>query len=110
MAAKFYVGVNLNGRPQYYVRDAERMVNKRWTAIPTFHAELSQSTAMLEQAAIALVKRLRLLQEDPWLQTLEGQRIKPPEDGQPEYIEDTREPVHATLDDENSPAAKWYIF
>ena len=105
---KYYVAVSLQGRTQFYVRDTERMISKRWTAVPTFTPELSQAIAMLEPFALALVRRLRFLKEDPWLQSLEGQRVTPPEEGQSQHIEDTRQEVRATLGEENDPAAKWY--
>lgn len=112
MAAKFYVGVNLNGVPQYYQRDSEQMVKGRWCAVPLFTPELSRAVAMPESTALVLVKRLRSLREDPWIQTVEGQQVKPPEDDQPQYIEEMREPVRVTLDDDVAIAnstARWFI-
>jgi hypothetical protein len=109
MSAKFYVGVNLFGRPQYYVRDIEKLINNRWTAQPNFDPELSRALKMEEPTALILVKRLRLLREDPWIQTMEGQRLTPPEDGQPQFIPDTRVKQIGTLDDETKPEAKWYF-
>jgi hypothetical protein len=109
MPQKYYVGISLYGKSQYYQRDAENLVKGRWTAVPTFTPELPQAILMSEELALSLVKRLRDLKEDPWLQTPEGQRIKPPEDGQPQHIEDTRKEVRATLDDEHSAAAQWYV-
>ena len=51
-----------------------------------------------------MVKRLRLLREDPWLQDFAGNRIDVPSDSPQSFAEDTREAMHATLDGQ-----AWYL-
>jgi hypothetical protein len=108
---RYFVAVNLNGRTQYYSRDSENLVSGRWTSVPQFLADTSKASPMLEPTATALVKRLRSLREDPWLVSMEGQRVDVAEDGQP-FTEDTRTAVRATLDSDAAVAngtAAWYI-
>jgi hypothetical protein len=110
---RYFVAVNLKGGTQFYSRDSECLVDNRWKSVPQFVIEASKASPMLEPAAFSLVKRLRSLREDPWLQTLEGQRVDVPEDGTPgSFTEDTRQPVRATLDSDvavTDGAAAWYI-
>jgi hypothetical protein len=109
---RFHVALNLHGRVQYYSRDSESMVEKRWRSVPQFVIEISKASPMLEATAISLVQRLRSLKEDPWLVSTEGQRVDVTEDGQPPFTEDNRVPMRATLDSDAAVAngtAKWYI-
>jgi hypothetical protein len=108
---RFYVAVHLNGCTQYYTRDSENMVNKRWTSVPQFVTESSAASPKLEAEALNLVKRLRSLKVNPWLVDMEGKRLDVPEDGSPIYTEDNRQPVRATLADDAAIAAGtavWY--
>jgi hypothetical protein len=108
---KFYVCIIWGGVPQFYQRDVENKVNGRWTAVPTFVISPADATPMLEQSALAMVKRLRLLRADPWLQDLAGNRIDVPSDSPQSFTEDTRGPVRATLDDDAAVAngtAQWF--
>src|SRR5271163_4688532 len=108
----YYVAVTLNGCVQYYSRDSENLVNKRWTSVPQFVIETSKASPMLEPAATALVQRLRHLRVDPWLVSMEGMRVDVAEDGQPTFAEDNRVPMRATLDDDATVAngtARWFV-
>ena len=110
---RYFVAVNLNGGTQFYSRDSECLVANRWKSVPQFVVETSNASPILESTAFNLVKRLRSLREDPWLQTLEGQRVDVPEDGTPgSFTEETRQPVRATLDSDaavEDGTAAWYI-
>lgn len=109
---RFHVALNLHGRVQYYSRDSESMVDKRWRSVPQFVIEISKASPMLEPTAISLVQRLRSLKEDPWLVSMEGQRVDVKEDGQPNFSEDTRVAMRVTLDDDAAVAngtARWYL-
>jgi hypothetical protein len=109
--SQVYVCIIYSGRTQRYTRDVEEKRGGRWTAVPYFTAD-STATKMTEQAGIALVKRLRLLREDPWLESVAtGERIDVPSDS-PSFAEDTREVMRATLDDDAAVAngtAQWYV-
>src|SRR5271157_2338846 len=109
---RFHVALNLHGRVQYYSRDSESMVDKRWRSVPQFVIEISKASPMLEATAISLVQRLRNLKEDPWLVSMEGQRVNVAEDGKPNFSEDNRVPMRATLDSDAVVAAgtaTWYV-
>jgi hypothetical protein len=67
---------------------------------------------MLEPTATALVQRLRSLKVDSWLVSMEGQRVDVAEDGKPNFSEDNRVPMRATLDSDAAVAnntARWYL-
>jgi hypothetical protein len=105
-----YVGVILNGSEQFYQRDMERKgANGRFEAVPFFVLNRSEAAVMSEAAAKAFVARLRSLGANPWIQDAkDGRRIDVSGEST-QSGEDTRTPVAATLDDENSPEARWYV-
>ncbi len=104
MAAKVYVCVQIHGCVQFYQRDVEQKRNGHWTAVPTFVRTKEEATAMLEESGRALVRRLRLLKEDPWLQDAAGNRIDVPEEATQNFVEDERVPMVVTLDQKD-----WYL-
>jgi hypothetical protein len=108
-AERVYVGVMThNGVEQFYQREMERKgKDGRWESVPYF-VNRSEAVTMSEAAAKIFVSRLRSLKvtsafiED----ARNGCRIEfaSTESQQPQFG-DQREPVRATLDDDES---KWY--
>jgi hypothetical protein len=101
MATKVRVCLLFSGVKQFYQRDKEEMREGRWTAVPYFTPEIEQGFVMNEESGVALVKRLRSLKEDPWMETTDGRRIDVPSDFSQGFVEDTRVPMRASLDDQN---------
>jgi hypothetical protein len=109
-AERCRVGVILNGLKQFYVRETEQKREGQWIAIPLFDTDLKQATAMSEAVATAFVKKLQALGvKGMWLEDCrDGRRIEMPSELQQSGV-DHRTTVRATLDDENSLEARWFI-
>src|SRR5258708_37914754 len=108
-AERCRVGVMLNGVPEFYQRDTEQKRGDKWVAVPFFVIDTSQAATMTEAAAKAFVTRLRALRADPWIEDcIAGRRIEVANESQ-QSGEDNRTAVAATLDDEHSPEARWYV-
>jgi hypothetical protein len=104
------VGLVLNGKNQYYQREQEQKRNDRWVAVPYFVPNSSDAAVMSEFAARALVAKLQALRQNPWIEDVkDGRRLDNVSSPAPQQTEDNRTPMRATLDDENSPDAKWYL-
>jgi hypothetical protein len=110
-AERCRVGVILNGLKQFYVRETEQKREGRWVVIPLFDTDLKQATAMSEAVATAFVKKLQALGvSGMWLEDCrDGRRIEVADESQQQFVEDTRVISRATLDDEYSPDARWYL-
>jgi hypothetical protein len=109
-AERTRVGVILNGIPQFYQRDREEKRNGKFVAIPFFVVDTSQAATMSEMGAKSFVSRLRSLGvNNAWIEDcIDGRRIESASE-LTHSGEDTRTPVAATLDDENSPEARWFV-
>jgi hypothetical protein len=109
-AERTRVGVILNGVPQFYQRDREEKRNGKFVAVPFFVVNASEAATMPEIAAKSFVSRLRSLGvQNAWIEDcLDGRRIEFTSEST-QSGEDNRTPVAATLDDENSPQARWFV-
>lgn len=110
-AERCRVGAVVNGLNQYYQRDREELRDGRYVAVPYFVVDPSQAATMSEAAAKAFVTRLRERRENAWVEDCkDGRRINMAHEPQQQsQFGDTRTPVAATLDDENTPEARWYV-
>jgi hypothetical protein len=110
-AKRCRVCVTLYGAAQYYQRDREEKRNGKWTAVPFFVVDPKQSAAMSEAVARAFVAKLQGLGvKNLWIEDCrDGRRMEVAREAQPQFVEDTRVISRATLDDEHSPDARWYI-
>ena len=111
MIERCRVAVNLDGATQYYVRDSERKRDGKYVAVPLFTRDPRQALIMGEPTAIVLVKNLRGMREDPWIEDCkDSRRVEVARDEMPTYVEDQRQAVIATLDsDTNDPNARVYV-
>jgi hypothetical protein len=109
-AERTRVGVMLNGVPQYYQRDREEKRNGKFVAVPFFVVNTSEAVTMSESAAKSFVSRLRSLGvNNAWIEDcVDGRHIEFTSE-LTQSGEDVRTPVAATLDDEHSPEARWYV-
>ncbi len=109
-AERTRVGVMIHGEAQYYQRDREEKRNGKFVAVPFFVVDTSQAAKMSEAAAKTFVTKLRSLGvQNAWIEDcVDGRRIEFTSEST-QSGEDTRTPVAATLDDENSPQARWYV-
>ena len=110
-ADRVYVGAVVNGSDQFYQREAERKgKDGRWEAIPFFVLSRSEASTMSEAAGKVFVTRLRSLGvNSAWLEDArDGRRIELAGEST-QSGEDTRTAVAATLDDEHSPEARWFV-
>jgi hypothetical protein len=101
----------VNGSEHFYQRDAERKgANGKFEAVPFFVLSRSEATTMSEAAAKIFVARLRSMRvNSAWIEDArDGRRIEFASESI-QSREDTRTAVAATLDDENSPQARWYV-
>jgi hypothetical protein len=102
------VGHIINGTDQYYQREAEVREGNNFVVKPFFVADKRQAITMSEDLGIALVKKLRVLKANPWLEDVSNERRIEVTSESTQSGKDTRLEVAATLDDENSPEARWY--
>jgi hypothetical protein len=109
-AERTRVGVIFNGVPQYFQRDREEKRGGKFVAVPFFVIDTSQAATMSEIAAKSFVSRLRSLGvNNAWIEDcIDGRRIEFTGESV-QSGEDNRTAVVATLDDENSPQALWYV-
>src|SRR5258708_14346396 len=109
-AERCRVGALINGLNQYYQRDREEKRGGKFVAIPFFVVNTNEAATMSEAAAKSFISRLRSLGvNNAWIEDcLDGRHIELTSEAT-QSGEDTRTPVAATLDDENSPEARWYI-
>jgi hypothetical protein len=119
-ADRVYVGVVLNGQPQFYQRETERKSKDgRWESVPYFVLSRSEATTMSEAAAKTFVARLRSMRvNSAWIEDArDGRRIEVTSEST-QSGEDHRTPVAASIDDVNDyiikPAntpngPKWFI-
>jgi hypothetical protein len=109
-AERVYVGAVVNGQEQFFQRDTERKSKDgRWESVPYFVINRSEATTMSEAAAKIFVARLRSLKVNSAFieDARDGRRIEFASESV-QSGKDTRLEVAATLDDENSPEARWY--
>ncbi|MCU1240579.1 MAG: hypothetical protein JWO71_1305 [Candidatus Acidoferrum typicum] len=110
-AERCYVGVQLNGAEQFFQRDTEQKgKDGKWHAVPYFVLNRSEAAVMSEEAARLFVARLQSKGVNPWIvDAKDGRRIEfTSNESLRSQHGDQRTPVRATLDDENSPEARWY--
>lgn len=108
-AERCYVGAVVNGSEQFFQRDIEVRDGTKYIAKPYFVLNRSEATAMSEEAAKMFFARLRSLGANPWIEDAkDGRRIEAAPESQ-QSGQDNRTAVAATLDDENSPEAGWFI-
>jgi hypothetical protein len=107
-AERVYVGAVVNGSDMYYQRETEVRDGAKYVAKPYFVPNRSEAVVMSQAAAEMFVARLRSLKvSTAWIEDARnGRRIEfaSTESQQPQFG-DQREPVRATLDDDES---KWY--
>src|ERR1700733_12145225 len=112
------VGHVINGVDQYYQREAEGREGSTYVVKPFFVAEKRQAIVMSEELGVALVKRLRALKANPWLEDVATERRIDVAGGSTQSGVDTRTAVSASIDDINDyivkPAAtphgpKWFL-
>jgi hypothetical protein len=110
-AERCRVGVIFSGVPQFYVRDTEQKRDGRWVALPLFDPNLAQALVMSEATAKAFVTKLQSLGvQNTWIEDCkDGRRIESTSESTSQSGEDSRTAMVATLDDENSTAARWYV-
>ena len=109
-ADRCYVGAIVNGSEQFYQREMERKGKSgRFEAVPFFVLNRSEAAVMSEAAAKVFIGRLRSLGANPWIEDAkDGRRIEFASESTVSG-EDHRPPVAATLDDEHSPEARWFV-
>jgi hypothetical protein len=108
-AERTRVGVMLNGVPQYYQRDREEKRNGKFVAVPFFVVNTSEAATMTEGAAKSFLARLQSLGvNNAWIEDCKDGRHIEFTSESTQSGEDARTPVAATLDDENSPEARWF--
>jgi hypothetical protein len=108
-AERCRVGAVVNNLNQYYQRDREEKRGGKFVAIPFFVVDSSQAATMTEGAAKVFLARLRSLGVSAWIEDcVDGRHIEFTGESSQSGV-DIRTPVAATLDDENSPEARWYV-
>lgn len=109
-AERCRVGIIYSGVPQFYVRETEQKRGERWVAVPHFDPNTAQAATMSEGAAKSFVARLQSLGvRSPWIEDATNGRHIEFASESTQSGEDTRTAVAATLDDEHSPEARWYV-
>jgi hypothetical protein len=106
------VGALFSGVPHYYQRDTEQKRNGRWVAVPFFVDNPKLAAPMSEAFARHFVVKLQGLgMKNLWLEDCkDGRRIEVENQVPPQSGVDNRPPwATATLDDEHSPDACWYV-
>lgn len=108
-AERCRVGLMIQGLPQFYQRDREEKRGNNFVAIPYFVISTNEAATMSEAAAKVFLTRLRSLGvSSAWIEDArDGRRIDLAQESQ-QSGEDHRTPVAATLDDADSPQARWY--
>ncbi len=105
------VALELYGHTQFYQRDREEKnpTTGSYYSQPYFSID-PPHLVMSEAVARVLVQKLRNeFRAHPWIVNLsDGRRIDVEEPTQQPGFGDSRQPVMATIDDENSPEARWY--
>jgi hypothetical protein len=101
----------LQGAPHYYQRETEQKREGRWVALPYFVNNPREAVSMSESFARAFVVKLQGLGlKGLWLEDCrDGRRIEVESPSQPQSGVDNRTTATATLDDEHSPDASWYV-
>ncbi len=109
-AERCFVGAVVNGSDQFYQRDIEVRDGTKYVAKPYFVLNRSEATTMSEVAAKIFVARLRSLKVSSAFieDARDGRRIEFKTEAA-QSGKDNRTEVAATLDDENSPQARWYV-
>lgn len=107
-----YVVVSaFDGSPRYYARHQTGTDSRTGVTFsqPFFVEKKAEAKAMGEDAARLFVRTLRNeFKADPYLESpATGERIDVGRDGIIEPAK--RTPMAATLDDENSPGARWFV-
>lgn len=109
-AERTRVGVILHGVPQYYQRDREEKRNGKFVAIPFFVVNTSEAATMSEGAAKSFVARLQSLGvQNAWIEDASNGRHIEFTSESTQSGGDTRTTVAATLDDDHSPEARWFV-
>jgi hypothetical protein len=113
------VGHIINGTDQYYQREAEVREGSKFVVKPFFVVDKHQAITMSEDLGIALVKKLRVLKANPWLEDVSNERrIDVADEPQQSSGKDTRIPMKASLDDQNyfavrpantTEGPKWFV-
>jgi hypothetical protein len=113
------VGHIINGVDQYYQREAEVRERNNFVVKPFFVADKRQAITLSEDLGIALVKKLRALKANPWLEDVSNERrIDVADEPQQSSGKDTRVPMKASLDDQNyfavrpantTEGPKWFV-
>ena len=100
----------LQGAPHYYQRETEQKRDGRWVALPYFVTSPREAVSMSEAFARAFVVKLQGMGlKNLWLEDCrDGRRIEVENQAQPQSGVDNRTTATATLDDANSPDARWY--
>jgi hypothetical protein len=100
-----------NGSPHYYQRDTEQKRNGNWVAIPFFVPDPKQAAPMSEAFARHFVVKLQGTGiKGLWLEDCrDGRRIEVAGEAPQQVVEDIRTTATATLDDQYSPDARWFV-
>jgi hypothetical protein len=110
-AERCRVCIMLYGVPQFYQREQEQKRNGRWVAVPFFVVNPKEAVSMSEAMARHFVEKLQGLGvKGLWLEDCrDGRRIEVESQAQPQSGVDNRTEATATLDDQHSSDARWYI-
>ena len=110
-AERVRVCLILQGAPHYYQRETEQKRGGRWVALPYFVNNPREAVSMTEAFARHFVVKLQGMGlKNLWLEDCrDGRRIEVESEAPQQVVEDNRSTATATLDDQYSPDARWYI-